>query len=286
MVSALIKWAAHYHACVKTYHAVKHSIAVLRSWHIDLGLSTSAFSSDCLARAIQDFKCSAGNPAPTAKLPITLPLLSQLVDSLPSVCHSRHDHCMFHTAFCLAFACLLHSGKFTWEMASSPPLLTIGSIKFTEDGSYATVLLHSSKTDPFDTGVTLTAPVVPLTICAVKALKVICWNHSAPKPLFALEDGMPFNCNLFITTVHHCFQACGIPPKGYSSHSFQCGAAIWAAANRVDSTTIQGLGRWHSNCFWCYVDTLVAERAVTLASALYANADQPLNLSWPAWRNF
>ncbi|SOV02471.1 uncharacterized protein UDID_19556 [Ustilago sp. UG-2017a] len=135
------------------------------SWHVDLGLSTSAFSSDHLARAIRGFKRSAGNSAPTAKLPITLPLLRRLVDSLPSVCHSRHNWHMFCTAFCLAFACLLRSGKFTWETPSSPPLLTVGSVEFAEDGSYATVFLPSSKTDPFRTGVTLTAPVVPLMIC-------------------------------------------------------------------------------------------------------------------------
>ncbi|SAM85892.1 uncharacterized protein UBRO_20165 [Ustilago bromivora] len=187
MVLALIKWAAHYHEHAETYHMVKHSITVLRSWHVDLGLSTSAFSSDCLARAIQGFKHSAGNPAPTAKLPIMLPLLRQLVDSLPS---------------------------FTWETPSSPPLLTVGSVEFMEDESYTTVFLPSCKTDPFGTGVTLTAPVVPLTTCAVKALK-----------------------------------ACGIPPKGYSGHSFQHGTTTWAAANGTDSNMIQGLGCWRSDCF-------------------------------------
>ncbi|SAM82307.1 uncharacterized protein UBRO_20071 [Ustilago bromivora] len=169
---------------------------------------------------------------------------------------------------------------------SSPPLLTVGSVEFAEDGSYATVFLPSSKTDPFGTGVTLTTPVVPLMTCVVKALKVICWNCSASKPLFALEGGLPFNHNSFITTVHHCLQACGVPPKGYSGHTFWHSTATWAAANGIDSNTIQGLGHWHSNCFQHYVDMSAAECAVTLASALYTNADQPLNLSQPAWHDF
>ncbi|SYW81381.1 uncharacterized protein UBRO2_04251 [Ustilago bromivora] len=105
--------------------------------------------------------------------------------------------------------------------------------------------------NPFGTGVTLTAPAVPLTTCVVKALK-----------------------------------ACGIPPEGYSGHSFQHGAATWAAANRTDSNMIQGLGHWRSDCFRRYVNTLAAECAATSASALYSNADQPLNLSQPAWHNF
>ncbi|SAM86202.1 uncharacterized protein UBRO_20964 [Ustilago bromivora] len=176
--------------------------------------------------------------------------------------------------------------EFTWEMLSSPPLLTVGSVKFAEDESYATVFLPSCKTDPFGTGVTLTAPAVPLTTCVVKALKVICWHCSASEPLFAFKGGLPFDHNLFITTIHRCLQACGIPPEGYSGHSFQHGAATWAAANRTDSNMIQGLGHWRSDCFRRYVNTLAAECAATSASALYSNADQPLNLSQPAWHNF
>ncbi|KAJ1044003.1 hypothetical protein NDA10_005537 [Ustilago hordei] len=197
-----------------------------------------------------------------------------------------HNRRMFRAAFCLAFACLLCSGEFTWETSSSPPLLTVGSVAFAEDGSYATILLPSSKMDPFGTGVMLTAPVVPLPTCAVKALQVICRHCLVPEPLFALDGGMPFDRKSFITTIHRCLQMCGIPPKGYSGHSFWRGAATWAAANRIDSSTIQGLGRWCSDCFWHYVDTSAAERAVTSAHALYANTDQPLDLSRPAWRNF
>ncbi|SYW80596.1 uncharacterized protein UBRO2_03864 [Ustilago bromivora] len=100
-----------------------------------------------------------------------------------------------------------------WDHASLLELQQVtGSVEFVEDGSYTTVFLPSSKTDPFGTGVTLTAPVVPLTTCAVKALR-----------------------------------ACGIPLKGYSSRSFQHGTTTWAAANRIDSNMSQGC--WRSDCF-------------------------------------
>ncbi|SPC63642.1 uncharacterized protein UHOD_11305 [Ustilago sp. UG-2017b] len=118
------------------------------------------------------------------------------------------------------------------------------------------------------------------------ALKVICRNRSASEPLFALEGGLPFDRNSFITTVHRCLQACGVPPEGYSGHSFQRGTATWAAANGIDSNMIQGLGHWRSDCFRRYVDMSAAERAATSASALYTNADQPLDLSQPAWHDF
>ncbi|SAM85601.1 uncharacterized protein UBRO_20920 [Ustilago bromivora] len=182
-VLALIKSVAHYQEHAKTYHAV------LRSWHVDLSLSTSAFSSDCLARAIQGFKHSAGNqPQPP---------------SCPSCSPSSAD---------LSTPCL--------------PSAT-----------------------PDTTGA--------------------CFVQLSAWPLCASST-----------------PACGIPPEAYSGHSFWRGATTWAAANGTNSNMIQGLGRWRSDCFRHYVNTLAAEHAATLASGLYYNANQPLDLSQTAWHNF
>ncbi|KAJ1031638.1 hypothetical protein NDA13_002029 [Ustilago tritici] len=166
---------------VKTYHSVKRNLAILKSWHIDLGLPTTAFDSARLARVLRGYKRVVGNPAPNAKLPITLPLLKQLVAALPSVCLSKHNRRMFRAAFCLAFACFLRSGELTWK-TSSLTVLTVGSVEFVHDGAFATIFLLSSKTDTFGTGVTLTAPSVPHKTCAVKALQIICKGRSSSAP--------------------------------------------------------------------------------------------------------
>ncbi|SPC63270.1 uncharacterized protein UHOD_12080 [Ustilago sp. UG-2017b] len=155
---------------------------------------------------------------------------------------------MFRAAFCLAFACFLRSGKLTWE-ASSISVLTVGLVEFAHDGSFTTIFLPSSKTNPFGAGVTLTAPSVPHKTCAVKALQVICKGCSSSAPLFTLDDGLPLARSSFLNTLSQCLTACGISPQGYSGHSFQRGAATWAAANSTNDTTIQGLGRWCSDCF-------------------------------------
>ncbi|SOV06378.1 uncharacterized protein UDID_19650 [Ustilago sp. UG-2017a] len=236
-----------------TYHLVKCNLAILKSWHIVLGLSTTPFDTDHLARALQGYKRAVGNPAPTAKLPITLPLLEQLVDALPLVCPSKQNCRMFLAAFCLALTCFLCSGKHMWEVLSIP-VLTVGSVEFAHDGAFATIFLPSSKTNPFGTGVTLTAPSIPHKMCSVKALQVICSRHSSSALLFALDDGLTFSQSSFLDTLSNCLTACGISPQGYSRHSFQRGAATWVAANGADNgadnATIQGLGHWHSNCFW------------------------------------
>ncbi|SAM85702.1 uncharacterized protein UBRO_21016 [Ustilago bromivora] len=157
----LIKLVSQFHRASKPYQTVKRNLSVLKSLHINLSQPTTAFDAARLARALQGYKRVAGNPPPTAKLPITLPLLTQLVDTLPLVCLSKHNCRMFRAAFCLAFTCFLCSGKLTWENPSSHPVLTVGSVGFASDGTFTTIFLPSSKTNPFDASVTLTVPSVP-----------------------------------------------------------------------------------------------------------------------------
>lgn len=284
--TALVEWSAQHFTAGKTYHSVKRDFAVLKSWHVDLGLPISSFDSEQLARVVRGYRQVAGNPAPSAKWPITLPLLPQLVQVLPSVCTSQHNKHMFRAAFCLAFACFLCSGEITWQLHSSPSLLTIGSVSFAPDFLYTTVHLAASKTDPFGQGVILTAPVVPHSICPVRSLQVICRHRLASEPLFILKGGLPFDRNSFISMLYLCLQACGISPASYSGHSFCQGAATWAAANGVDVETIRGLGCWRSDCFRQYINKSAADHAQTTARALYVNTDWPLDLSMPAWHDF
>ncbi|SNX85439.1 uncharacterized protein MEPE_04148 [Melanopsichium pennsylvanicum] len=280
----LIEWVAHLYESGKTHNTLKRDLAVIKSWHVDLGLSTTAFDSERLERVVRGFKRVVGTPLPIAKLPITLPLLRRLVHALYTVCSSQHNRRTYRAAFCLAFACFLRSGELTWE-AQDANVLTISSVSFATDGSYATVTLPASKTDPFRQGVTLTAPAVPLSTCAVSALAIICKRREPHEPLFTLEGRQPFTRSAFVATLRQCLEACHISSQSYSGHSFRRGAATWAASNGVNADTIRGLGRWRSDCFRRYVDKSAADRAATTKTALYSNASAPLRLDTVAWRD-
>nr|QBH67571.1 hypothetical protein UEMT_2037 [Ustilago esculenta] len=281
----LIEWVANQHTKGKSYSTVRRDLAVLKSWHIDIGVPTSAFDSERLARVVRGFKRVAGDPLPTAKLPITLPLLRKLVRALPSICTSPHDRRMFRAAFCLAFACFLRAGELTWGAEELSGQLTVGSVSFATDRSHATITLPASKTDPFRRGAKLTAPAVRTSTCAVSALEVICAGRPTGAPLFTLEGGLPFSREVFMRTLRQCLRACDISPADYSGHSFRQGAATWAAANGVDDDTIRGLGRWKSDCFRRYIDKSASDRAATTARALYSHPHRALDLSTPAWRD-
>nr|QBH67617.1 hypothetical protein UEMT_2083 [Ustilago esculenta] len=283
--SQLIKWVANQHTKGNSYSTVRRDLAVLKSWHIDIGAPTPAFNTERLARVVWGFKRVAGDPLPTAKLPITLPLLRKLVRALPSICTSPHDRHMFRAAFCLAFACFLRAGELTGGAEDPSAQLTVGSVSFATDHSHATITLPASKTDPFRRGAKLTAPAVRTSTCTVSALEVICAGRPTGAPLFTLEGGLPFSQEVFTRTLRQCLRACDISPADYSGHSFCRGAATWAAANGVDDDTIRGLGRWKSDCFQRYIDKSASDRAATTARALYSHPHHALDLSTPAWRD-
>ncbi|KAJ1030879.1 hypothetical protein NDA18_002108 [Ustilago nuda] len=212
----------------------------------------------------------------------SLVILSPL-PSLPSLCPSftnssvpsRHNRQMFCAAFCLAFACFLWSGELTWEVQGTHNMLTVGSVSFAADGSYATVTIPASKTDPFRQGATLTAPAVPLSTCAVSALRVVCGSQPPSSPLLLLDDDRPFDRSSFVATLRQCLTTCGVEPSAYSGHSFRCGAATWAASNGVDDATIRGLGCWWSDCFRRYINKSAADWATITKVALYTNTSAP-----------
>ncbi|SPC67264.1 uncharacterized protein UHOD_11484 [Ustilago sp. UG-2017b] len=184
------------------------------------GPMTEAFNSPRLERLVRGLKRIVGNPLPVAKLPITLPLLRQLVRTLPTVCLSQHNRHMFRAAFCLAFTCFLWAGELTWD-AFGPNTLTVSSVTFAADHSYATIMLPASKMDPFRQGATLLAPTVPLSTCAVACLRLICRHRAPQEPLFVLEGGQPFDRGSFVTMLWHFLEGCGVVSSSYSGHSFR-----------------------------------------------------------------
>ncbi|SPO42276.1 uncharacterized protein PSFLO_07759 [Pseudozyma flocculosa] len=113
----LAEWVADHTATGKTYSALKRNLGTLRSWHVDLGISTAAFDGGQLERVVRGFKRTFGVPPPKPKLPITLLLLRRMLLALPTVCTSHRNRAVFCAAFCLAFACFLRAGEITCTCA-------------------------------------------------------------------------------------------------------------------------------------------------------------------------
>lgn len=79
---SLMEWIANLSCDRKTYHTVKNRFAALQSWHIDLGLNTALFKDNHIRCKLQGFKHLHGISSWGQKLPITLLVLTNLVDLL------------------------------------------------------------------------------------------------------------------------------------------------------------------------------------------------------------
>lgn len=256
---------------------------MLKTWHIDLGLSTTSFGNQ-LERALRGIKRLRGVKQAKAKMPITLPILRRLLSHLPQLFTGR-NFLALRAAFTLAFACFLRSGEVTFEKFDPSYHLTVGSVEFAPDNSHAIVNLPASKTDPFRLGVKVVAPRVDHEECAVTALRAITFGRQPHQPLFCLAHNRPLTRAFFISALRKCLTAAGVSDVDFSGHSFRRGAATWARSQGVPEETIQLLGRWTSSCVRRYVDRSASDRS-QLASQLYRNRDAPAQIDRNAWRTF
>ncbi|SAM80814.1 uncharacterized protein UBRO_20582 [Ustilago bromivora] len=264
------------------FHSAKHRLSALQSHHMDLGLDTSGFSCSCLEHALHGYKRLHGVGHSGTKLPITLPLLHQVLLAVGKMADLfPQDHLILQVAFALAFACFLHSGKLVWDHGTNcTTILTVSSIRWASD--HVVLTLPASKTDPFWQGVHVVAPEVGSVKCPVTHL----WHFSHGCPPLALLFGLdPLPWSTFVTILRRTIQACGLLASQYAGHSFCHGAATWASQHGASTADIQSLSWWSSNCYFHYIDRSAQECCALVASALFSICDGPLVPSGPAWRD-
>lgn len=269
----------------RTYHAIKKDIYALKSWHADVGLSHDGFGTQ-LERAVRGVKCLRGLKAPAAKMPIELPLLRSILQCLPQV-HSGLNLAMYRAAFTLAFACFLRCGEVVHDTFNINLHLSVGSVQFAPDRSYAIVTLPSSKTDPFRQGVRVVAPAIGGSTCPVAALWAVTANRQPSAPLFHLFGVDSFGRSSFFHTLKRCIDLCNVPSANFTGHSFRRGAATWAHRVGLSEDNIKLLGRWSSDCVKRYIDK-TAEQRRDLSLAMFKNGVSAPLFQDPstAWRQF
>ena len=147
-----------------TPSSVSSYIAVVRSWHIDLGAPDPTRGATRLARLLRGIRRSRSSPALT-RLPVTNRLMGVLQSALSA---PGLDHVMFWAACCTAFFGFLRVSEFTCPGVYVPSRhLSLSDIQWDAGGHYR-LFLKSSKTDPFHQGCTILIGVtrfVPLLRC-------------------------------------------------------------------------------------------------------------------------
>ena len=242
------------------YDTIKLYLAGIRFYYI------RSKNIDMLAHNLQlpyilrGIKKTQDNTGRGLRLPITFSILQDLIAVLHSGLFSPFLDSMYACIFTMAFYGFLRCGEFTVSTASCT-FLQMSDITIKPDHSHFTVLLRSSKTDPFGAGVLIpifnTPPLFPVSLMHTYLKR----RHSAKaqpnSPLFleSAPNNMPLSRNKFITHLRSALTQAGYSDANFSGHSFRIGACTSGAAGGVEDHLLQVLGRWKSSCYTRYIRT-------------------------------
>lgn len=187
------------------------------------------------------------------RLPITLPMLHNLVSSLSSTIGAASQRLMFQSMFLLAFYSCLRVGEITSSQGILSNILEFQHIKFSHDQQSFTVHFAKYKHSP-STGAAVTVRAQSSPFCPVQALlKYLFLRGKSPGYLYCRPSGQPVSRTEFSTVLSHALQYIGIDPKRYTSHSFRIGSATFAANLGWSDAKIRAFGRWRSDAFKQYI---------------------------------
>ena len=251
--------------CAKTlrlrYATIKLYLSAVRFMYLRKGVASPWTTGDTvrLQTVVKAVKREQ-TPVTSVRQPITNTVLYDMCRALTSEVFPHDVSVLMKAASCLAFFGFLRCGEFTCDFFHPDFNLCMSSVIFHADLSQFTLLLKSSKTDPFREGVQLRFFKNGLTICPVASMLTYClWRRSSsPRemdPLFISPDGKALTRRYFIAKMRLLLQAAGYDQTIFNGHSFRIGAATSAAAEKIPDHMIQRLGRWTSQCYTRYIRT-------------------------------
>lgn len=270
---------------------IKAYLTHVRSLHVDSDIPFTACESPVVGRLIRGIKVYHGEKDRKPVQPITLPVLTALLEQLkPGVVAGHTD---IYAACCVAYGGLLRSGEFTAGKGKNTNLgITRQHIQFLPNFEHPThiiLTLPASKTDPFRKGVTITIAAAPgKPTCPVAALKRLYTEFPDRAPtssLFENPDGKPLSYSHFVASIRTALESAGLNPKLYAGHSFRRGAASAAAAAGYSDYEIQLLGRWRSDAYKLYIETN-PQRILHLSSLLHMAHPHLIPFEPPALRDY
>ena len=148
-----------------------------------------------------------------------------------------------------------------WQQDNMLSLTDISMDSHENKENAFTLVLKSSKTDPFRQGISFrifkSGNVVFPVNSMVEYLKIRkTWTNGRESPaLFIEECGTPLTRNSFVSKLKQLLHSLGYKDERYNGHSFRIGAATSAASGNVEDHMIKTLGRWRSDCYNRYIRT-------------------------------
>ena len=193
------------------------------------------------------------NPCCDLRLPITLPILYRLVDSIDHICTTPWDRLLYRSMYLLAFFAFLRVGEMTGTPQAGTHTLSVSSIKAVPGTTSLSLTFSHYKHSKKPATITV-EPQAVARYCPVRAWNAyLALRGSTPGPMFIRHTRQPVSRHAFASQLALSLQACHLSPTLYKSHSFRIGAATYAAESKHSALQIQAMGRWNSNAFLKYI---------------------------------
>ena len=233
-VDQVVQFIAYMSACNCAPSTIRTYISGLSFWYKVQGCEdvTKAF---IVTKLLEGAKRGGGTL--DNRVPITLNILTKLVQALDKICVSSYEISLFRAAFCLAFFGFLRVGEFTSKSLTScdsrPLQFNDVDIIGVDGCRQVKMTIRQSKTDQLGKSVTLLLSETASPVCPLNALsnflRVRNPNTPQDSQLLIYFNGNPLTRYQFSAILTKCFRFSNVLNGRFRSHSFRIGAATEAA---------------------------------------------------------
>lgn len=193
------------------------------------------------------------------RLPISRPLLYELVRALQHTSPSHYNRSLFGAMFMIAFYGFFRVSELTCrskKLVSS--VVQFDQVTFLKQATriaaakiVITKFKHNTNNRPFVIQIECEPNEA---FCPVQMLlNYIKDRGYSQGPLFATAAGDGISTNNFNIELRRALIFCDLDCSRYKSHSFRIGAACHAAEKGYSDAQIRALGRWNSDAFKTYI---------------------------------
>ena len=246
------------------YNTIKQYLAGIRYHYAAFNIPTLLASPSALGRLytlLRGIKKSQSNVS-RCRLPITYPILSDMLSALEKGFMGSYDGLMMSAACSMAFAAFLRAGELTIlsnQRVNDSECLHIDDIEFMGNHSYV-LILRSSKTDIFRRGVRIPVYSNHKRFCPVQIMTEYiklrrCAGAIDSDPLFVSAKGFILSRCVFISNIRAILSSLGYDSSKFHGHSIRKGSASSCARHNISDHLIKTLGRWLSDCYTRYIHT-------------------------------
>ncbi|VDI09636.1 Hypothetical predicted protein [Mytilus galloprovincialis] len=206
--------------------------------------------------------------------PITIDILTRLLDALNLICYSVYETCLFKASFSVAFFGFLRVGEIAKSNFNENHIVKRSNITFGNNSGSLYIVVPSSKTDQLGNSVTIVLERYKISsICPVQLMSdYIAMRHKDDGHLFCHANMKTLTRYQFSNILKKTLAFLGYNPSEFNTHSLRIGAATQSFLDGLDENSIKLKGRWKSAAYKGYQkDILIIGSSIVTRASEHAH---------------